>query len=150
MAFTKIDAIYLNTCITYVQVSTPVTAIDGKPVPKNPDGTDVMALQWVEDETSDSYKAKAHLDSLGIKYNWLNYADPAQHVDVFPPLNNWIFEDGQHTFNSFPFLFYTKCDDELPLEQWPKAVLIGLDSIQSANLAELYAIGRPSGSTSGV
>lgn len=149
MAFTKIDAIYLNTCITYVQVSSTVKDSEGNPL-KAADGTDVTVLKWVEDESSDSYKAKAYLDNLGIKYNWLNYADPAQHADVFPPLNNWIFEDGYHTFNEFPFLFYTKCDDELPLEQWPKAVLMGLQNIQSANLSELYAMGRPSGSTSGV
>jgi hypothetical protein len=140
MAITKIDAIYLNTAVTYVQVPTKVTT---------PDGVEHDTLKWVEDETSDSYKAKAHLDSLGIKYNWLNYADPEQHVEVFPPLNNWVFEDGLHTFNEFPFLFYTKCDDALPLEQWPKAVIMGLQNIQSSNIAELYAVGRPSGSTSG-
>ena len=140
MAFTKIDALYLSTYITYVQVPTTVTL---------PDGTEVEGKKWVEDETSDSYKAKAHLDGLGIKYNWLNYADPAQHVEVFPPLNNWVFEDGLHTFNEFPFLFYTKCDDALPLEQWPKAVIMGLQDILSSNIAELYALGRPSGSTSG-
>lgn len=140
MAFTKIDALYLNTYITYVEVPTTVTL---------PDGTEVQTKKWAEDETSDSYKAKAHLDSLGIKYNWLNYADPAQHVEVFPPLNNWVFEDGLHTFNEFPFLFYTKCDDALPLEQWPKAVIMGLQDILSSNIAELYALGRPSGSTSG-
>ena len=140
MAFTKIDALYLNTYITYVEVPTTVTL---------PDGTEVQTKKWAEDETSDSYKAKAHLDSLGIKYNWLNYADPAQHVEVFPPLNTWVFEDGLHTFNEFPFLFYTKCDDALPLEQWPKAVIMGLQDILSSNIAELYALGRPSGSTSG-
>ena len=140
MAFTKIDALYLSTYITYVEVPTTVTL---------PDGTEVQTKKWAEDETSDSYKAKAHLDSLGIKYNWLNYADPAQHVEVFPPLNNWMFEDGLHTFNEFPFLFYTKCDDALPLEQWPRAVIMGLQDILSSNIAELYALGRPSGSTSG-
>lgn len=140
MAFTKIDAIYLNTCITYVQVPTTVTL---------PDATKVEGMKWVEDETSDSYKAKAHLDSLGIKYNWLNYADPAQHAEVFPPLNDWVFEDGVHTFNEFPFLIFTKCDDVLPLDQWPKAVIMGLQDILSSNIAELYAMGRPSGSTSG-
>ena len=137
MALTKIDAIYLSTCITYVQVPTMVVA---------PDGAEVAAMKWVEDPTSDSYKAKAYLDSLGIKYNWLNYADPAQHVEVFPPLNDWIFEDGQHTFNAFPFLIFTKCDDVLPLDQWPRAVIMGLQAIQSSNIAELYALGRPSGS----
>jgi len=140
MAFTKIDALYLSTHITYVEVPTTVTL---------PDGTKVEGKKWVEDETSDSYKAKAHLDSLGIKYNWLNYADPEQHVEVFPPLNNWVFEDGLHTFNEFPFLFYTKCDDALPLEQWPRAVIMGLQNILASNIAELYALGRPSGSTSG-
>lgn len=133
MAFNKIDAIYLNTYITYVQVPATIT---------KPDGSEVSIMKWVEDESSDSYKAKAYLDSLGIKYNWLNYADPAQHVEVFPPLNEWMFEDGQHTFNEFPFLIYTKCDDELSLDKWPKRVIMGLQNIQSANLAELYAMGR--------
>jgi len=136
VALTKIAAIYLNTCITYVQVPTTVVA---------PDGAEVATMKWVQDETSDSYKAKAYLDALGVQYNWLNYADPEQHVEVFPPLNDWIFEDGQHTFNEFPFLIFTKCDDALPLEQWPKAVIMGLQNIQSSGLAALYALGRPAG-----
>jgi hypothetical protein len=133
MAFNKIDAIYLNTYITYVQVPATIT---------KPDGSEVSIMKWVEDESSDSYKAKAYLDSLGIEYNWLNYADPEQHAEVFPPLNYWVFEDGVHTFNEFPFLIFTKCDDELALDKWPKRVIMGLQNIQSANLAELYAMGR--------
>jgi hypothetical protein len=141
MALTKIDGISLSTAITYVEQPKIVT---------QPDGTQIEVKEWVEDQSSDSYKAKAFLDGLGIRYTWLNYADPAQHVEVFPPLNSWVFEDGMHTFNEFPFLIFTKCDDTLPLDQWPKAVIMGLQNLQSSNIAELYAMGRPSGSTGGV
>jgi len=134
VAFTKIDGITLNTAVTYVQVPKTV---------QNPDGTEKVVSAWEFDQSSDSYKAKALLDSFGITYNWLNYADPAQHVEVFPNLNTWVFEDGQHTFNSFPFLIYTKCDDELPLDKWPKVVLMGLQAIEASDIAALYAIGRP-------
>jgi hypothetical protein len=133
MAIYKIDAICLNTFITYPTRDRIITLESGE---------QSTVTESFEDTESDSAKAKAFLDSQGIEYNWLNYADPAQHVEVFPPLNTWSFEDGMHLFNEFPFLFFTKCDDELPLDQWPRCVIQGYEAIKNSNIAQLYALGR--------
>jgi len=68
-----------------------------------PSGEQHTVNKSVAETGTDSTNAKAFLDKLGITYNWLNYADDSQHIDVFTPLNTWQFEDGQNTFNAFPF-----------------------------------------------
>lgn len=113
MAITKIDAIYLHT-----------------------------DMQWVEGEDTDSTKARAFLDTNGVEYILLNYADASQHEAAIAPLRNWQFVDGIHDVQDFPFVIYTEVHDDKPLVEWPKVLLYGLDAITTSNIADLFKLGR--------
>jgi hypothetical protein len=100
-------------------------------------------LNWDPKEQSDSVEAKKWMDSLGIKYEHLNYADKREHdKNVHAPLRTWMFTRGRHSFGSFPFVIYTEVHDDLSPARYPRVLHFGLEEIISSNLAEIYKLGR--------
>jgi hypothetical protein len=113
MSLSKIDQVYLYTYITHQ-----------------------------ENEESDSVSAKKFLDDNAVQYEWLNYANEEQHPSVFNALNTWIFSDGMHKFEEFPFIHYREVHDDLPEGKWPLVSLIGLQAIKDSNIVELFNLGK--------
>lgn len=99
-------------------------------------------LDWTPDQIGESVDAKSYMDTTGINYIHLNYADPAQHHDAISPLNSWGFSDGSHTIDKFPFIIYTEIHDDLSPSAYPRVLLYGLEAIKNSNLVELYQLGR--------
>jgi len=98
---------------------------------------DKSAHQWCHD-------AVDYLKDNGItEFSHLNYGDPSQIEPCINPLRTWTFKDGQHPeIDQFPFIIYTECDYSLPMNQWPRVLVYGLDAIKAAGLPDLYKLGR--------
>jgi hypothetical protein len=99
-------------------------------------------IQEEKNEQTESVDAKAFMDSLDIKYTNLNYPIPEEHHLNFVPLGTWVFADGQHVFEKFPFVIYTEIHDDLSPAYYPRVLLYGLNEIKDSNLLELYSLGR--------
>ena len=84
--------------------------------------------------SNDSVLAQMWLDEQAIPYQFMWYADQAQHADVFAALNTW----GIGTFSDFPFVIYDEKHDDFTTT---KQALIGLDAIRNSNLVQLHALG---------
>ena len=113
MAIQKIDSIYLYTGMT-----------------------------WAPDETGSSVEARDHMDSLGIPYMHMNYADPEQHEAALSPLRDWAMVGMPDSLDEFPFVVYTEVHDDIDTEFQPKVIIYGLDAIKQSNIATLYKLGR--------
>lgn len=83
-----------------------------------------------------SFEAKEWMDSTGIQYTHLHYADPAQHESVFSALSTW-FPDEQVAIADFPFVIYDERHDDYTSAP---CLLYGLDEIKNSNLVELAAL----------
>lgn len=101
-------------------------------------------IDWLATNPGDSHEAKDFMDSLGIEYTNLNYADPEQWPEVFSSLRWWDFAniDGFHDFQDFPFLILTEVHDNLSPSRYPRRLYVGLDEIKDSGIAEQYLIGR--------
>jgi hypothetical protein len=113
MAIQKIDSIYLYTDMT-----------------------------WAANETCPSVEARNHMDSLGLPYTLMNYADPEQHEAALGPLRDWQMIGMPDALEAFPFVVYTEVHDDIETDRQPKVIIYGIDAIKQSNIASLYKLGR--------
>lgn len=83
---------------------------------------------------NDCAKAINWLNANNVTFKHLLYGDIAQHDALFEALNTW----GIGVFSDFPFVIYDEVHDDYSVV---KQALIGLDAIESSNLAELTELG---------
>jgi hypothetical protein len=76
---------------------------------------------------SDSFAAKDALDTAGVQYTHLHYADSSQHEGVFSAISTWFPESDPIT--DFPFVVYDERHDDWSVH---KRCLVGKDTIIGA------------------
>ena len=76
-------------------------------------------------KVADSYKAKEHLDALGIPYTHLFYADESQFPNILTPVNSWFTDEN---IAEFPFAVWD--------ENGERKVAQGLKAIKAVNFKE--------------
>ena len=99
-------------------------------------------MTWAPGETGPSVEARDHMDSLGVPYTLMNYADPEQHEAALDPLRDWPMIGMPDALEAFPFVIYTEVHDDIEADSQPRVILYGVDAIKQSNVATLYKLGR--------
>lgn len=103
---------------------------------------DVHLYGGLTEDAVDCYRAKKNMEDNGIKFVHLFYQDENQCKEVVETVNQWFATPENPTVvTKLPFVVYCEIDDDLPISQYPRKVLVGYDEIAS-KLKDLYAVGR--------
>jgi len=103
---------------------------------------DIHLYGGLTEDAVDCYRTKKWLDENNIKYIHLFYQDDNQCQEVIESINGWFTSSEEPVvISKMPFIVYCEVDNDLPISQYPRKVLVGYDEI-SSKLKDLYAVGR--------
>lgn len=92
----------------------------------------------VQKTSAQSTAAKEWLETNGVAFTHLHYADKDAHKEIFSAVMTWW--QNKYVINAFPFLIYTEVHDDIEEALSPRVLLQGLGAIKNSNLLELLAL----------
>lgn len=85
--------------------------------------------------SAENIEAMAFMDHSTVPFVKMMYNDPAQHPQVFEPINSW-WADRLPPVETFPFVTYVEVHDDIPARFSPVKYLKGIDDIKT--IVQLY------------